>query len=61
MNGEMENGKVLENNLVLCIHTHTHTCIYKAPMNVAALGMETGVNVTMGYAQTWEVMHSAWS
>lgn len=42
-------------------HTHTHTCIYKAPMNVAVLGMETGVCVTMGYAQTWEVMHGAWS
>lgn len=41
--------------------THTHTCIYKAPMNVAVLGMETGVCVTMGYAQTWEVMHGAWS
>lgn len=26
---------------------------------MAALGMETGACATVGYAQTWEVMHGA--
>lgn len=41
------------------VYMYTYIYLYKTPMIMAALGMETAVCVTMGCAQTWEVMHGA--